>query len=214
MEKIAEATRCGVDMIQLREKDLSAGDLELLARQALQTIACNSRPEKSSDLRPKFLINSRLDVAIAVGASGVHLRSFENDIAASEARTIFSKAGVHSPLVGVSCHSVSEVRFAESHGADFALVGPVFQKDGIRVRGGLKLLRQACARASPQGPEGAASAGAMPVIAIGGVTLANAHKCIAAGAAGVAGIRLFQENAVANVVESLRASAASVVTRR
>ena len=80
--------------------------------------------------RTKLLINSRLDIALAVGAAGVHLTS--GDFAASQARTIVAGAGrrVQSRdfLVGVSCHSVGEVRLAAEQGADFAVLAPIFEK--------------------------------------------------------------------------------------
>ena len=69
---ISEAARCGVDYIQLREKDLSPSELEILAREAVQLRTENQK------LKTVFLINSRTDIALACGAQGVHLRS--NDI--------------------------------------------------------------------------------------------------------------------------------------
>ena len=189
-------------MIQLREKDLSTWELETLAKQALEVILEHSKPDRVETPKSRLFINSRADVAIAVGAGGVHLRSPENDIAASEARAVLNKAGLHSALIGVSCHSASEVRSAEAHGADFALFGPVYEKEGVRSREGLRELRHACVSVSAA--KGGVSSGSMPVLAIGGVTLGNASECVAAGAAGVAGIRLFQDNDILYVVENLR----------
>ena len=196
LAKIAEASRAGVDLIQLREKDLAARDLEVLAREAVATVRENCRTNST-----QLLINSRLDIAIAAGAGGVHLPA--DDIAASEARVIFSKAGVHSPMIGVSCHSLSEVRLAESHGADFAVFGPVFEKSGAPGQG-LAVLRAVCGKVPARGVEAAIPAGTMPVLALGGVTLKNAAACLEAGAAGVAAIRLFQENEIAGVVEKIK----------
>src|SRR5580698_9869625 len=73
LEKVNEATRAGVDYIQLREKDLPARDLESLAREAVRVIA-RLRTE-NRERRTALLINSRTDVALAVGAQGIHLRS-------------------------------------------------------------------------------------------------------------------------------------------
>ncbi len=70
---ISEAARCGVDYIQLREKDLSPSELEILAREAVQRLRTENQK-----LKTVFLINSRTDIALASGAQGVHLRS--NDI--------------------------------------------------------------------------------------------------------------------------------------
>jgi thiamine-phosphate pyrophosphorylase len=196
LAKIAEASRAGVDLIQLREKDLPTRELEALVREAVRVVR-----ENTGGKRTRLLINSRLDVGIAADADGVHLRG--DDIAASEARVIFSKAGVRKPVIGVSCHSVSEVRLAEAHGADFAVFGPVFEKSGAPGQG-VANLRAACGKVPARGLEAAVPAGEMPVLAVGGVTRDNAAACLAAGAAGVAAIRLFQENDIAGILEDLK----------
>lgn len=196
LAKIAEASRAGVDLIQLREKDLRPRELEALAGEAVRRVR-----ESAAANSTRLLINSRLDVAMAAGADGVHLPA--NDIAASEARVIFSKAGVHAPVIGVSCHSLAEVRLAESHGADFAVFGPVFEKSGAPGQG-LAALRAVCGQVPAPGIEAAVPAGNMPVLALGGVRLENAGACLKAGAAGVAAIRLFQQNDIARVMEKIR----------
>lgn len=188
LEKISECAAAGVDFVQLREKDLSARGLEELARKAADAV-----PRASPT---KLLINSRIDVALACGAHGVHLPA--RDLSASEARAIWDRAGFGPAVIGVSTHAPEEVAQAEAHGADFALFGPVFEKDKESNPPGLDQLRQACRR-----PFGAAAA--MPVLALGGVTLQNAQLCLDAGAAGIAGIRLFQGNDVERVVSGLRA---------
>ena len=225
--KIAEAARCDVAMIQLREKDLSARELESLARDAMRIIRENTIQKTASrenardpaDQRPstRLLINSRTDVAIAAGADGVHLRS--DDLPASEARVIFSKAGVDQPIIGVSCHTVAEVRMAEAHGADFAVFGPVFEKIKLPTtrepasvqeqavaktekKDQLRELRKACGRVNARSHTNRTDK--MPVLALGGITLKNANKCIAAGAAGIAAIRVFQENDIDEVVTRLQ----------
>jgi len=185
LEKIAECAAAGVDLVQLREKDLSARALEELAYKAMAALAGS---------RTRLLINSRTDVALACGAHGVHLPA--NDLAASDARAIFAQAGVSEPMIGVSTHSAAEAASAEAHGADFAVFGPVFEKSGTASREGLEQLRQICHRAEAAQPP-------MPVLALGGITLENAPLCVAAGAAGVAAIRLFQENKVHVVVQKL-----------
>jgi thiamine-phosphate pyrophosphorylase len=196
LAKIAEASRAGVDLIQLREKDLPARELESLAKEAVRVVR-----ENAGGKRTRLLINSRVDVAIAAEADGVHLRA--DDIAASEARVVFSKAGVHKPVIGVSCHSVSEVRLAESHGADFAVFGPVFEKSGVPGQG-LASLRAACGKMPARGVEAAVPAGQMPVLALGGVNRDNAAACLEACAAGVAAIRLFQEDDIASIIGALK----------
>lgn len=206
LAKMAEASRAGVDLIQLREKDLLPRQLESLAREAVAAIRQSAGPQ-----RTRLLINSRLDVAIAAGADGVHLRS--DDIAASEARVIFSKAGVRAPVIGVSCHTVAEVRVAESHGADFAVLGPVFEKSGTPGQG-LASLREACGQVPARGIEAAVPAGQMPVLALGGITLDNATSCLEAGARGIAAIRLFQENEIARIIEELKTYHRDTETQR
>jgi thiamine-phosphate pyrophosphorylase len=183
------AARAGVEFIQLREKDLTGRELEALAGDLTKTL--QSFPETL------LLINSRTDIAIAAGAHGVHLPA--NDISADEARNIFLKAGVRHPVIAVSCHTLAEVEKAESQGADFAVFGPVFEKEGKQVSdAGLSVLRQVCSRPLVDSVR-------MPVLALGGVTLENATACMANGAAGIAAIRLFQTQDVSHAVEKLRA---------
>ncbi len=196
LAKIAEASRAGVDWIQLREKDLPARERERLARDAVRALGENAGPN-----RTRLLINSRADVAIAAGADGVHLRG--DDIGASEARVIFRKAGVPAPVIGVSCHSLAEVRRAAEHGASFAVFGPVFEKSGASGQG-LAALREVCEKTLAQGAEATVPTATLPVLALGGVTVENAGACLAAGAAGIAAIRLFQENEVARVMEKIK----------
>ena len=195
LARIESAAGAGIDFIQLREKDLSARELEKLASQAMALVA---RFPKS-----KLLINSRLDVALAVSAHGVHLRA--EDFPAGDARAIADKAGKQI-VIGVSCHSAKEVALAESHGADFALLGPIFEKRGEALAPlGLEELRRASVRR-------VAAASRMPVLALGGVNLANARDCVLASADGVAGIRLFQDSAMSKTVRQLRSLAPSPAT--
>jgi len=188
--KIIDAARAGVDYVQLREKDLSAKELEMLAREALAGVRENSASTQ-------LLLNSRADVALAVGADGVHLRS--DDLSAREVRSVVQLSAAVSRstarfLVVASCHTNEEVIGAESEGADLAVFAPVFGKRGAfgMPPAGLAALRLACGSQ-------------LPVIALGGVTIGNAASCLDAGAAGIAGIRLFQENEIEDVVRALRA---------
>ncbi len=202
LAKVAEAARCGVDWVQLRERDLTARELERLAREAVAVV-------REASSRTRLLINSRIDVALAAGADGVHLRS--DDIAASEARVIWTKAGRRTegggifapPLIGVSCHATNEVRLAEAHGADFAVFAPVFEKHGS-AGAGIEALRAACRPQPAAGNVEGPGTSAMPVLALGGITLENAPACLQAGASGIAAIRLFQDNEVRTVVQQLR----------
>ena len=186
LEKIAEAARAGVDYIQLREKDLPGRELEELARQAMSIL----EEERS---RSALLINSRADIAIAVGASGVHLPS--DDLNPADVRRLCRcSAGAPARVViSVSCHRPQEIENAQRSGADLALFAPVFEKKDApnTPPAGLESLRQACNYE-------------IPVLALGGVTVQNAAACLEAGAAGIAAIRLFQENAISEVTRTLR----------
>ena len=196
LRKIAAAARAGVDYIQLRERDLTARELERLASEAMSAVRGSTT---------KLLVNSRVDIALAAGADGVHLRS--DDIAASEARALWAKsAGATSCVIAASCHSLPEVLRAESHGADFVVFGPVFGKQGSNAPAtGAGAIAQIARRGGPIDPKVEAGQSLrMPVIALGGVTVENAALCLRAGAAGVAGIRLFQENDVTATVQRLR----------
>jgi thiamine-phosphate pyrophosphorylase len=206
LEKIAEAASAGVNYIQLREKDLFAHDLESLAREAMRIIHDRKLTTGDRQLATALLINSRTDIALATATDGVHLPA--NDISPAEVRAAW-KCGARTPsassgqalaretpedpLIAISCHSLREVNQAAANAASFAVFAPVFEKKvlpGARITG-LEALRQAC-RAK------------IPVLALGGVTLLNAESCLQAGAAGIAAIRLFQENDIAAVVRKLR----------
>jgi thiamine-phosphate pyrophosphorylase len=159
----ARAARDGVEMVQIRAKELPARALAELVRGAL---ACA--------LHSKILVSTRTDVALACGAHGVHLPA--RSMSPQSIRQI-APAGF---LIGVSCHTIDELRAAEREGADFAVYGPVFPSVTKSLTPiGLEAFRQ-----------GAASVH-VPVYALGGVTAESAPQCIAAGAAGIAGISLF-----------------------
>ncbi len=175
LDKIAEAASHGVDYIQLREKDLSARDLQSLAREAMR-----------------------------ITADGVHLRSV--DVSPQEVRAAWRRAlcgagtpareiSPGNPLIAVSCHSPEEVTLAAAGQATFAVFAPVFEKKDAPATtpAGLEALRQSCHAK-------------IPVLALGRVTLRNAPSCLHSGAAGIAAIRLFQENDIATIVRELRHS--------
>jgi thiamine-phosphate pyrophosphorylase len=166
LDIVARNLAVGVEWIQIRDKDLSARALFELVTAAMKL----PNPHAS-----KIIVNTRADVAIAAGASGVHLPS------GSPAARFWRRPGL---LIGVSCHSIEDVRQAEAEGADYALFGPVFtplSKSSVLKPRGLDGLAQA------------AAAVRIPVLALGGVTHANSAACVSAGAAGVAGISLFQK---------------------
>jgi thiamine-phosphate pyrophosphorylase len=196
LARVAEAAAAGVDYVQLREKDLCTRELESLTREAASAVRANSSTTR-------MLINQRADVALACGADGVHLPG--NSLPASEVRTLWMRVTDRAPIIGVSAHSVDDVHYAEAHGAEFAVLAPVFEKPGTELpRLGLDLLSIACR--GPRTPDNTESvpATSFPVLALGGVNLGNALACIRAGASGVAGIRLFQEGDVGTTVRALR----------
>lgn len=171
-ERCAEVARSGVDILLLREKDLSAGQLVALSRRVIAEM-------RATGTATRVLVAGRVDVAVAAGVDGVHLGSGAGELRVTQVRQVFAEA-----FVSVSCHNLDEVRIAREEGADAVLFAPVFGKwaGGVEVvKGvGVKALEAACG-----------TAGAMPVFALGGVTEANAAECVRAGAAGVAGIRMF-----------------------
>jgi thiamine-phosphate pyrophosphorylase len=115
-----------------------------------------------------LLVNDRADVALAARADGIHLPAHGLPVAGARALGI--------GLIGVSVHSPEEVARAAREGADFAVFAPVYETPG-KVASGEAALALAC-RAAP-----------IPVLALGGVDETNAHRCIQAGARGVACIR-------------------------
>jgi thiamine-phosphate pyrophosphorylase len=192
LEKIAEASQAGVDSIQLREKDLTTRELESLARKATAIIQELELRTENRELRTKLFINSRVDVAIAVSADGIHLPA--NDLNPADVRQICATQNERRLTISQSCHTPEEVQQAAKNGADLAVFAPVFEKKSVpdTKPAGLEALRAACRHN-------------IPVLALGGVTLDNAADCLRAGAAGVAGIRLFQDNDIADIVRRLRA---------
>lgn len=149
------------DFIQVRDHSASGRELARMVREAMQ-------------LAP-VLVNDRADVAIACGAAGVHLRS--GSIKPDEIRRLARL------IVSVSCHSADDVAKAETEGADYALLAPVFSplsKQDSRAPLGLETLKRICAVRR------------IPVIALGGITPSNALQCVQAGAAGIAGISFFR----------------------
>jgi thiamine-phosphate pyrophosphorylase len=182
---IERAIASGADWIQVREKDLEARPLEALVRRALEV----------SGGRARILVNDRLDVALAAGAAGVHLG--ETSLPVAHVAAWRTAAGRPEFTIGASCHSAEGVRAAERAGADYAFFGPIFatpSKSSFGPPQGLERLTAAC-----QGAR-------IPVLAIGGITESNAAECLAAGAAGIAAIRMFQEETdLAGIVSRLHA---------
>jgi thiamine-phosphate pyrophosphorylase len=196
LRRLADAAQAGVDYIQLREKDLSARELERLAQEAVRVV-------RDSSSQTKVLINSRADVALACAADGVHLPAGE--LAASQVRALWMRCRAGAPLLGVSAHSSDEVGHAKAQGASFAVLAPIFEKTQSNQSGiGLEALRQACAAVRPPENMELAPQERFCVLALGGVTVSNALACIQAGADGIAGIRVFQQGDIFDTVRQLR----------
>jgi thiamine-phosphate pyrophosphorylase len=169
LECIRGLLEAGVDLLQIREKDLPARELYEL------TAAVLALPNPH---HTRILVNERADVALAAGAQGVHLPAKGPS---PERLRAIAPPGF---LVGVSCHSAAEVRQAEREKADFAVLGPVFDTPSKRAYG-----RPLGASALQQAVNGCT----IPVLALGGITLQNYCECRVA--AGIAGISLFQNAA-------------------
>jgi len=157
----AGAVRAGIEMIQVREKDLPASELF--------DLVCKVR-DLAAGSKTRVLVNDRLDIALAAGIDGVHLPA--NGLPAERVRPFVK-------LLGVSTHTVEEALDAQKAGADFIVFGPIFDSPGKSAIG-LAPLKKVAASVT------------IPVLAIGGISAANAGEVLNAGAAGIAGIRLFQ----------------------
>jgi len=168
---VAEAACAGVDLIQLRERDLDDRTHVALARDAVSAVRATAA---------RLLVNDRLDVALAAGAGGVHLRA--DSVPAPGARSLLGD----SALIGRSVHSVEEARAAQHDGGiDYLMFGTIFPspaKPSDHRYAGVEGLRAVCESVR------------LPVIAIGGVTVDGASRIAAAGAAGVAAIGLFSRS--------------------
>lgn len=161
MAHVNAAIRDGVEMIQVREKDLETLDLYKLVIRIRDAAAGTTT---------KILVNDRLDVALAAKIDGVQLPG--NGLAAAQVRPFVK-------VLGCSTHTLDEALQSERDGADFVIFGPVFETPGKKPVG-LDVLRRVCGAVK------------IPVLAIGGITSENARETAAAGAAGIAAIRLFQ----------------------
>ena len=156
------AVERGATMLQLRDPSAETGDLE---REAARLVGAAPVP---------VVVSARVDVAVAVGAAGVHLP--EQDLPVAEARRLLPDG-----LVGRSVHSPAAAREAEAEGADYVVFGPVFETASHpgQPATGLERLREV------------ALAVGIPVLAIGGIDETTAELCRHAGAAGFAAIRYF-----------------------
>jgi len=168
--QVSVAVNAGIELIQLREKLLTARVLfELTERAAELTRGSSTR----------ILVNDRADVAASAGAHGVHLTT--RSLSADVVRKSFGERF----LIGVSTHSLTEATAARNEGASFAVFGPVFETASKREYGppcGAEGLAEVCEALSP-----------FPILALGGISIRNASKCLRTGASGIAGISLFSD---------------------
>lgn len=161
MSIISKALNAGIDSVVLREKDLNADELYCLAK----------RVKKITGRKCRFLVNSRVDIALAVNADGVHLSS--SSVPVSFARKILGK----NKLIGVSCHSVRDAVRSRKEGADYIFLGPVYRTLSKVKYGkplGVRLIREAKKKIR------------IPVIAIGGIKKENTAEVLKNGADGIA----------------------------
>jgi len=168
--QISAAVTAGVPLIQLREKRLTTRVLFELTERAVQL---------TRKTATRILVNDRADVARAAGADGVHLTSQSIDV--KSIRKTFGKGF----LIGASTHSSAEARAARDAGADFIVLGPIFPTASKEKYGpalGLDKLTEVAQELTP-----------FPVLALGGIGFQNARDCLRAGAAGIAGISLFND---------------------
>ena len=166
-EVVDEAVAHGAGMVQLREKDLSARDLYDLGERVKDAIA----------VRAKFIVNDRIDVALALKADGVQLP--EDGMPVAEARRIVGP----NMLIGRSVHSVGVAVEAQLDGADFLIAGTIFPSPSHPggPAQGTNFLRAVHREVS------------LPILAIGGVTSHNVSEVMEAGCSGVAVISAISE---------------------
>lgn len=173
LEAIGRAAQSGCQLIQLREKDLTAKSLVEFTRAAIKV----ARPHGA-----RVMVNDRLDVALAAGAEGIHLRV--SSIPAREVRAVVNHKGLTDFLIGVSTHSLAEAKAAEDGSADFIVCGPVYDTPSKRADG------------APLGLErfaGVCQSVKIPVLALGGINLSNFREPLQLGAAGIAAVSLFTD---------------------
>ena len=159
---LGQALKAGVRMVQIREKDLDARQLIDLDQHLIPLIKQH---------QGTVLVNDRVDLALALDADGVHLRS--DSLPLPIARRVLGK----NRLIGLSVHSAEEVRYAENEGADFVVLGPIFETPSKKPYGpplGLHILETAC-RGSR-----------LPIFAIGGIKPKQVPAVLSSGAYGIA----------------------------
>lgn len=177
-----------INYIQIREKDLTSNALRELAQAIVAAV-------RNQNTQTKVLLNGPAEIALEAEADGIHLPANAPPKAATEARALYAQSG-REATISHSCHSVTEVlKLREESQRDphattantLILYAPVFEKQTPQEKlpgQGLEALRAAVH-----------AAGNIPILALGGVTKENTPACLNAGAAGIAGIRIFLNSA-------------------
>jgi len=169
LDQVSHAIEAGIDVLQIRERDLEAADLARLVSEIVNL---------ARGTRCRVVVNDRLDVALACAAAGVHLRA--DSISPSAARAIVPRGF----LIGRSVHAPEEAG-AVAADVDYLIAGTVWPTES-KAAG-----RDGTAPIGPEGLAAIARAAGVPVLAVGGVTLDRVSRAAASGAAGVAAIGLF-----------------------
>ncbi|MEK6280534.1 MAG: thiamine phosphate synthase [Acidobacteriota bacterium] len=181
---IEAAVAAGIDLVQIREKRLSAKVLYALSEAAAQITRGSSTG---------LLVNDRADIAAAAGAQGVHLST--RSLSPQVVRRTFGDQF----LIGVSTHSLDQASFARAQGADLAVLGPIFETSSKRQYGeplGIEELRRVASQLTP-----------FPILALGGIAVSRVAACIRAGASGIAAISLLNDaRQLRRVVNEIRSS--------
>ena len=179
---IGNAVRAGIDLVQIRERGLTDRALEGLVRRAVAL---------TRSTRTRIVVNDRVDIALAAGAAGVHLK--EVSMSAERVRSVVPRRW----LVGRSVHSATEaVRVTASRSLDYLMAGTVFETPS----------KPGSLRIGPAGLEEIVQAVEIPVLAIGGVSVGCAKRVGESRPAGLAAISEFAAagDDVGPVIENLR----------
>ena len=159
---IRQAVSAGLPAVQLRERDLSTGELLPLAQEVQSITTSHAVP---------LIVNDRVDLVLALNLDGVHLRA--NSLPVPVVRRLVGS----DRLIGISTHSVEEVQRANHDGADYIIFGPIFDTPSKRSFGsplGLGVLADVCRDSI------------VPIFAIGGITSERVRDVRRAGVHGVA----------------------------
>jgi thiamine-phosphate pyrophosphorylase len=187
--QVSSAVEAGINLVQIREKNLTARVLFELVSRAVKITRMSST---------RLLVNDRADIAAGAGADGVHLTTWSLETAVIR-RTFGAKI-----LIGASTHSLAEATAARDAGADFAVLGPVFETESKAQYGepvGLEKLAEVTHALHR-----------FPVLALGGINIANAADCLRAGASGISGISLFREpRNLTTVVKAIKSGAGGAI---